>query len=95
VAARFPAQNRTNVRKIKLDLLERIHYNLFVERKKRGDILSPRTGRPKLENPKNHDIKVRIDEKTNNSIIDYAKRHNISRTEAIRRGMELLLTTEK
>lgn len=57
--------------------------------------MSPRTGRPKVENPKNHDLKLRVDEKTNNAIIAYAKRHNIARTEAIRRGIELLLADEK
>ena len=57
--------------------------------------MSPRTGRPKVENPKNHDLKVRIDEKTNNAIIAYAKKRNIARTEAIRRGIELLLADEK
>ena len=57
--------------------------------------MSPRTGRPKIDNPKNHDIKVRIDEKTNEAIARYARKHNISKTEAIRRGIDLLLATEK
>ena len=26
--------------------------------------MSPRTGRPKVDNPKNNDVKVRLDEKT-------------------------------
>ncbi|MCL2673720.1 MAG: CopG family transcriptional regulator [Defluviitaleaceae bacterium] len=57
--------------------------------------MSPRTGRPKVDNPKNHDIKVRIDEKTNQAIIRYAEKHNIARTEAIRRGIDLLLSQDK
>ena len=57
--------------------------------------MSPRTGRPKLDNPKNHDIKVRIDDKTNEAIIRYAEKHNIAKTEAIRRAIDLLLLTEK
>jgi len=57
--------------------------------------LSPRTGRPKAENPKNHDIKVRVDEETNQAIIQYAKQHNIARTEAIRRAINMLLSQEK
>lgn len=57
--------------------------------------MSPRTGRPKVENPKNHDLKVRVDEKTNEAIIRYAKKHNIARTEAIRRAIDLLLANEK
>jgi len=57
--------------------------------------LSPRTGRPKSENPLNHDIKVRVDEETNNRIIAYAKEHNLSRTETIRRAINLFLAEEK
>ena len=57
--------------------------------------LSPRTGRPKVDNPKNHDIKVRIDDKTNKAILRYAEKHNIARTEAIRRAIDLLLANEK
>ena len=57
--------------------------------------LSPRTGRPKAENPKNHDIKVRIDERMNDALIRYAKKNHLTRTEAIRKGIELLLANEK
>lgn len=53
--------------------------------------MSPRTGRPKADNPKNIDIKVRIDEETNESLLKYCKENSISRTEAIRKGIELLL----
>lgn len=56
--------------------------------------MSPRTGRPKSDNPKNHDIKVRIDEATNREIARYADEHGITRTEAIRRGIDLLLGRE-
>ena len=48
-------------------------------------------GRPKVENPKNIDIKVRIDEKTNSRLLDYCKQNNLSKTEAIRKGLEKLL----
>ena len=57
--------------------------------------MSPRTGRPKVENPKIYDIKVRVDERTNDAIIRYAQRHEIARTEAIRRAIDLLLSNEK
>lgn len=52
-------------------------------------------GRPKAENPKNVDVKVRFDEKTNEKILEYCKRNNITRTEMLRNGVELLLKTEK
>nr|WP_249312318.1 CopG family transcriptional regulator [Congzhengia minquanensis] len=56
--------------------------------------MSPRTGRPKSENPKNIDLKVRIDETTNRQLVDYCKTHNITRTEAIRMGIHLILSTK-
>lgn len=52
-------------------------------------------GRPKAKNPKNVDVKVRFDEKTNEKILEYCKRNNITRTEMLRNGVELLLRTEK
>lgn len=53
--------------------------------------MSPRTGRPKVENPKNYAIKIRYDEETSEKLLAYCKKHNITRTEAFRRGLELLL----
>ena len=53
--------------------------------------MSPRTGRPKADNPKNFDIKVRYDEETNKALLEYCKKHNITRVEAFRRGLKLLL----
>ena len=53
--------------------------------------MSPRTGRPKVDNPKKYDIKVRYDEKTHKELLDYCKKHNITRVEAFRRGLQLLL----
>ncbi len=58
--------------------------------------MCPKTGRPKVDNPKNIDVKVRLDEKTNQKLLEYCKIHNITRTEAIRQGIHLLLdTTDK
>ena len=53
--------------------------------------MSPRTGRPKSDNPLNIDLKVRIDEETNRKLLQYCVDHKISRTEAIRQGIHLLL----
>ena len=75
-----------------LDLLELKYYNNIVELKKWGDEVSPRTGRPKAENPKSTDIKVRIDDETSKRLDEYCKAHSITRAEAIRRGIHLLLT---
>ena len=57
--------------------------------------MSPRTGRPKAENPLNVDLKVRFDQETNRRLLVYCEKHNITRTEAIRRGIHLLLDSEK
>ena len=53
--------------------------------------MSPRTGRPKAENPKNNDVKVRLDEETTKKLDDYCRENSITRAEAIRRGIHLLL----
>lgn len=65
-------------------------------RKEVRKITTPKKiGRPKAKNPKNVDVKVRFDEKTNEKILGYCKRNNITRTEMLRNGVELLLRTEK
>lgn len=57
--------------------------------------MSPRTGRPKSENPLNVDVKVRLDRATSEKLDDYCKKHGITRTEAIRKGIHLLLEKKK
>lgn len=57
--------------------------------------MSPRTGRPKVEKPKNIDVKVRFDEESHEKLIKYCEMNNINRTEAIRKGIELLLEQKK
>ncbi|MFI3255457.1 MAG: CopG family transcriptional regulator [Eubacteriales bacterium] len=56
--------------------------------------MSPRTGRPKAEEPKNTEAKTKIDEKTNEKLKAYCESHNISRSEAVRNGIHLLLEKE-
>ncbi|WP_101696978.1 CopG family transcriptional regulator [Clostridium minihomine] len=57
--------------------------------------MSPRTGRPKVDNPKNVEVKVRFVEGVNQKLLDYCQRHNITRAEAVRRAVDLLLSDEK
>lgn len=57
--------------------------------------MSPRTGRPKAENPKNIDVKVRLEEELNAKLLSYCERHGITRAEALRRGVKKLLDAEK
>lgn len=57
--------------------------------------MSPRTGRPKSDNPKSYDLKVRFDKCTNDRLVIYCEKHGISRTEAIRQGIYLLLAQDE
>jgi hypothetical protein len=52
--------------------------------------MSPRTGRPKSENPKSNPLHVRLDDKTLKVLDDYCERTGKKRTEAIRDGILLL-----
>lgn len=53
--------------------------------------MSPDIGRPKSDNPLNVDLKVRIDKSTNKALLDYCKRKGITKAEAVRTGIHLLL----
>ena len=57
--------------------------------------MSPRTGRPKSANPLNVDVKVRLDAETSKRLDEYCNENGITRTEAIRRGIHLLLEHKK
>lgn len=57
--------------------------------------MSPRTGRPKAENPKAVNYGVRLDAETEAKLTTYCEEHNITKSEAIRRGIHLLLSTKK
>lgn len=56
---------------------------------------NPKIGRPKSDNPKDLSIKIRIDKKTNDRLVEYANKYSISRTEVIRKGIDLVLAEEK
>lgn len=53
--------------------------------------MCPKIGRPKVVNPKDIDIKVRVDKATNEKLLEYADKHNITRAEAVRCGIDMLL----
>lgn len=52
--------------------------------------MSPRTGRP-TDCKKDKDIKVRIDNVTHEKLLQYCIDHGITKAEAIRRGIHLIL----
>lgn len=57
--------------------------------------MSPRTGRPKAEKPKDIRYSIRLDAETEHRLIEYCEEHNITKGEAIRQGIHLLLATKK
>lgn len=53
--------------------------------------MSPKTGRPKAENPLVVEVKARIDVKTYEKLKDYCKRNNLTKTDVVRKGIEKVL----
>lgn len=53
--------------------------------------MSPRTGRPKVENPINIRTSVRLDKETDDKLNQYCIEHEMTKGEAIRKGVHLLL----
>lgn len=56
--------------------------------------MSPRTGRP-TDNKKGKPIHIRLDEKCDSILEEYTNQENVSRAEAIRRGIYKLETDIK
>ena len=57
--------------------------------------MSPRTGRPKSENPKNERITIRLDSDTFKKLSAYCAKENIDKAEAVRRGINKLMSELK
>ena len=57
--------------------------------------VSPRTGRPKVDDPKVNRTSVNLDKVTLERLEKYCSVHGITKGEAIRRGIHLLLENEK
>ena len=53
--------------------------------------MGSKIGRPIIGSLKNCDLKVRVDEDTNKELISFAKANNLTKAEAIRKGIQLLL----
>ena len=77
-----------------LDFLCNKNYNIIVVQKGGGK-LSPRTGRPKSENPKSFEIKARIDAETNQRLQKFCDKTGKTRTQVVREGIELILAEKK
>lgn len=57
--------------------------------------MSPKTGRPKAEKPKDIRYSIRLDLETETKLQNYCKENNITKGEAIRQGIHLLLNEKK
>lgn len=57
--------------------------------------MSSRTGRPKVDNPINIRTSVRLDKETDDKLNQYCIEHGITKGEAIRKGVHLLLKEKK
>ncbi len=52
--------------------------------------MSPRTGRPKIDNPKSERITIRLNEERVSILQQYCEQEQIEKAEAIRRGIDKL-----
>ena len=52
--------------------------------------MSPRTGRPKSDNPKNVDLRLRITQGTARDLAECAAYFKVSRTAVIEKGIKLV-----
>ena len=52
--------------------------------------MSPRTGRPKSDNPKSDRITIRLDNEHSQIIHKYCEQEKVEKAEAIRRGIQKL-----
>lgn len=57
--------------------------------------MSAKTGRPKKKNPINIRVSVRLDAETDRRLIDYCGRNEMTKGEAIRKGIVYLLDNER
>lgn len=57
--------------------------------------MSPKTGRPKAENPKDVRFSIRLDAETERRLDAYCLSNGVTKAEAIRQGIHLLLAQKK
>lgn len=57
--------------------------------------MSPHMGRPKAANPKSVKYSIRLDAETERKLQKYCEDHSITKGEAIRQGIHLLLAQKK
>ena len=73
------------------DLRDHRRFHFSATPKERGQNSMARTGRPRKENPKTVKYSVRFDIDTEKELREYCVRHGITRMEAIRQALSLLM----
>lgn len=53
--------------------------------------MSPRTGRPKVDNAKTEKMSICLDGETKQKLNAYCEAEGVTRSEAVRRGVDLLV----
>lgn len=71
------------------------NYNIIVAQKVGENLMSPKTGRPQAKNPLTIEVKARIDSATNDKLIKYCQTNNVTRTDVVRKGIQLVLEESK
>lgn len=66
------------------------YYIIYLWQQKAGDEMSPRTGRPKSENPKSRQFRMRLTEEEFSNLEQVAKQKSMTKTEVVMRGIELV-----
>jgi len=56
--------------------------------------MNAKMGRPKAVKPKSNDIKVRVDDEIHGRLLEYCREHGLTKAEAIRQGIEMVLAEE-
>lgn len=57
--------------------------------------MSPRTGRPKSDDPMNNRIYIRVTSHEKEEIMKFSSEHGVSLLDLIRKGIEVLKSQEK
>lgn len=57
--------------------------------------MNAKIGRPKVDTPKNVKYSIRLDQETEEKLKKYCEKQKITKGEAIRQGIHLLLQNEK
>lgn len=55
----------------------------------------PRTGRPKIDSPKQRSLSLRVDDTEYEKLKDYAAKHDMTITQVLQKGIEIQYSMEE